>query len=331
MRSGFAGLLIFLSAQLCFSQHTGHQLNGYLREELTNVSVQNVALEVLSSGRRAAPPIVSGMDGEFQFAGLPDGDYYIVATKKGYDPITVHVSIMAGSAPPTLISVHRQNTATPSSTDESISARQLSIPEKARDAFEKGYRLLYTKSDSEKAIVQFQRAIELYPPYWEAYAKIGVADYRLNKFSEAETALRKAVEISAGKYSEALFLLAEMCNDQERFTDAEPLARQALAAGDSSWHGEFELARALVGLKRAREAEASALRARELEPDNAPIYLVLANAHLQQQKFASVVEDFDAYLKLAPNAVGSDQIRQRRDRMRAALQQARPQVDPPKH
>ena len=167
------------------------------------------------------------------------------------------------------------------------------------------------------------------PTYYEAYAQIGVADYRLARFPEAEKVLRKSIEISTEKYPDAFFLLAQMLNDQQRFSEAEPLARQSLAAGDSSWHGHFELARALVGLKRGPEAEASAIQARDLKPDNAQVYLVLANVHLQEQKFPSVVQDFDEYLKLAPDAPGSDQIRQRRDRMREALH-AQPQSPTPK-
>jgi tetratricopeptide (TPR) repeat protein len=204
------------------------------------------------------------------------------------------------------------------------------VAEKAREAFEKGWKLLYEKSAPEKSLAQFQRAIDQYPPYYEAYAQTGVADYRLARFSEAEKALRRSIEISAEKYPDALFLLAQMLNDQERFKEAEPPARQAIVAGDASWHGHFELARALVGLKRGAEAEASARRAKELKPDNPQVYLVLANAHIQQQKISSVVQDFDEYLKLEPNAPGSDQIRQRRDRMREGLQRAQPTANSPK-
>jgi hypothetical protein len=57
---------------------------------------------------------------------------------------------------------------------------------------------------------------------------------------------------------------------------------------------------------------------------------VLANAHIQQQKISSVVQDFDEYLKLEPNAPGSGQIRQRRDRMREGLQRAQPTANSPK-
>jgi cytochrome c-type biogenesis protein CcmH/NrfG len=320
LRVGF--VLFFLAAQLCFSQHSGHQFSGYVREENTNAPVQSVALEVLSSGQRAAPPVVSGMEGEFKFDGLHDGDYYITATKKGYDTATIQASIMGGSAPPVLIYLHRTDTTTPAGPGDAVSARQLSIPQKARDSFEKGRKLLYEKSEPKKAIEQFQRAIDQFATYYEAYTQIGVAHYRLSKFPDAERALRKALEISAGKYPEALYLLAAMFNDQERFAEAERLARQAIVAGDTTWHGPFELARALVGLKRAPEAEASAAQARDLKPDNAQVYLVLANAHIQEQKFSAVVQDFDEYLRLAPNAAGSDQIRQRRDRMREALQRA---------
>jgi Tfp pilus assembly protein PilF len=331
MRSAFAFLLLLLSSQLCYSQRGGGQLSGHVREERTNVPLQSVTLEVLSAGTRAASPIVSGMDGEFQFPFLRDGDYYIVASQKGYDTVTVQVSIVAGSASPVLIDLAKHAAKEPSSPEDSVSARQLSIPDKARESFEKGRKLLYQKSEPEKSILEFQQAVDQFPTYYEAYTQMGVAHYRLAKFPEAEKELRKAIAISAGKYPDALFLLAEMFNDQGRFGEAEPLARQAIAAGATSRHGHLELARALVGLKRGTEAEASALQAKALKPDDPQIYLVLANAHIQQQKFTDVVQDFDEYLKLARNAPGSDQIRQRRDRMRNALQQAAPKSNAPEH
>jgi tetratricopeptide (TPR) repeat protein len=330
MRLRLRSLLFLFATTLCLAQRGGHQLAGYVREEPSNTPVQSVALDVLSSGTRAAPPVVSGMDGEFQFASLRDGDYYIVATKKGYDTVTTQVSILAGSAPPIMIYLHKQDASKPSSAEDSVTARQLSIPEKARESFEKGRKLLYEKSEPEKSIAQFQHALDQFPTYYEAYTQIGVADYRLNNFPDAEESLRKAIEISSQKYPEALHLLAAMFNDQNRFTEAEPLARQAMVAGDASWHGPFELARALLGLKRAPEAEASAIQARDLKPDNAQVYLVLANAHIQQQKFSFVVQDFDEYLKLSPNAPNSDRIRRQRDRIQDALRKVQQQPPAPK-
>jgi hypothetical protein len=42
----------------------------------------------------------------------------------------------------------------------------------------------------------------------------------------------------------------------------------------------FERARALIGLKRGTEAEASALKARDMKPDDPQVFLVLANSHI---------------------------------------------------
>ena len=106
MRSRFSLLLLLLSSQLCFAQRSGN-LSGHVREERTNVPVESVALDVLSSGTRAASPVMSGMDGEFQFPYLKDGDYYIVASKRGYDTVTISVSIIAGTAAPVLINLPR--------------------------------------------------------------------------------------------------------------------------------------------------------------------------------------------------------------------------------
>jgi tetratricopeptide (TPR) repeat protein len=328
LRQRFTFLLLLLSFPLCFLQSAVAQVHGAVRDETTNALLESVDLEVLSSGQRAAPPTVSNIDGQFHFGGLRDGDYYIIARKQGYETATVTAQVMAGSSPEALVLLHKPHADRPTSPGGEVSARQLTIPVNAREAFEKGSKLLYEKAQPEKSIAQFQRAIDQFPTYYEAYAQIGVADYRLNKLTEAEKALRTSIEISASKYPDALFLIAQMLNDQQRFADAELDARQALAAGDASWHSPYELARALVGLKRGAEAEASALQAKDSRPDNPNIYLVLANAHIQQQKFAAVVQDFDEYLKLAPNGPGSDQIRQRRDRMREALQHAATQPAP---
>jgi tetratricopeptide (TPR) repeat protein len=328
MRYRLALLLLISAGPLCLMQQAGCQVGGYVREETTNAALESVSLEILSSGTRAAPSTVSNIDGQFHFGGLRDGDFYIIARKDGYESTTVSVSVMAGSSPTALIYLKKTRSDQPNGPGGEVSARQLAIPPNAREAFEKGSKLLYEKADLQKAISQFQRAIDAFSAYYEAYAQIGVADYRLSKFTEAEQALRRSIELSASKYPDALLLMAQMLNDQQRFSDAEANAREAIAAGDTSWHGPYELARSLVGLKRGAEAEVSATQAAQLKPDNPNIYLVLANAHIQQQKFSSVVHDFDDYLKLAPDAPGSDQIRQRRDRMREALQHTTPREAP---
>ena len=246
----------------------------------------------------------------------------------GCETATINVTVLRGDSPNITISMHRIAAAVAGGS-ATISAHQLGVPAKAQDAFAKGRKLLHEDAQPAKAIPEFQRAIHEFPTYYEAYTEIAVAEYHLKNFQGAEGDLKKAVELSASKYPEALFLLAELENDQRRYSEAEQLARQAVALDDSSWHGHFELARALVGLNRGQEAETSASKSRDLKPDNSQVYLLLANAHMLQHHYFAVVQDFDAYLKLEPQGPQSENIRQRRDRMQQELQNAQPQQPNP--
>ena len=207
--------------------------------------------------------------------------------------------------------------------------RNAAIPEKALQAFEKGVTLLTVHSDYRGAIAQFERATKAFPGYYEAFAQIGVAYDKLGEAAPAEQAFRKSIEISSGKYAESLFLFAEMLNDLGRFTDAERIARQGAVVEADSPRGYYEPSRALAGLKRDTEAEASAVKARALKPNSPPVHLLLANLHKRLRNYPALLQDLDAYLELAPSGPASDQARTLRDRVQKALEAERKQSAPP--
>ena len=244
----------------------GHNVSGFVREEGSQAPVQQVALEITSSGQRAAHTAYSNMEGEFSFGPVKDGEYYVVAKKDGYVETTVHVSVSPAGVQALFISLPKVRSGDVPTAKDAVSLRQLSIPQKARDTFDRGRKLLYEKSDATGAIKEFQKAIKEFPAYYEAYTQIGVADYRLKDPGTAEDALRKAIELSENKYPESLYLLAGLLNDQQRFLEAVPVARRAAELDESSWNAYFELARALVGIKRGAPAEVCALKALQLEP-----------------------------------------------------------------
>jgi Flp pilus assembly protein TadD len=331
----FAGLFVLLT--ICspagsFAQGmsgSGHSISGFVREEGSNSLLQGARLEIFTSGSRAKPSVMSGTDGEFQFSELDAGDYSIVATKSGYDVATTSVSVLLGDSPSITVILRRTDSPKSVASTSTISVRQLSLPPKAQEAFRNGHKLLEQDGQPAKAITEFQRAIQVFPTYYEAYAEIAVADYRLNKLEDSEAALKKAIDLSSNKYPDAFILLAELCNDQRRYQEAETFARQAVALQDSSWHAYFALARALIGQKRGEEADLSASKSREFNPDNSQVYLLLANAHMLEHHYVAVVQDFDAFLKLEPHGPQSDEILQRRDNLQQELQKApTPPIDP---
>ena len=110
-----------------------------------------------------------------------------------------------------------------------------------------------------------------------------------------------------------------MLVEQNRFAEAEPVARDGIRLQETSWRSYLALARALAGVKHPAEAEVCATKASALKPDNPEIFLVLGNIHIQQRKYAAVVKDFETYLKLDPSGPQSDQVRAAEAQARQAL------------
>src|SRR6266481_1057636 len=91
-------------------------------------------------------------------------------------------------------------------TAYTVSVRELRIPGKARNAFEKGLARL-AKNDADGSRSQFVRATATFPDYYEAYYHMGVADLRLGREEEAAQAFQKAIDLSGGRYAWAQFAL----------------------------------------------------------------------------------------------------------------------------
>jgi tetratricopeptide (TPR) repeat protein len=308
----------------------GLTASGVVREEGTLEPLPMAHLTLQPTSGSDTRYTFSGTDGDYMFTGLESEDYYIDVDLKGYQPARIEVSVFGKplmNANIYLKKLAPQNTTGPA---DPISAHQLSVPDKARDAFDKGVKLITSaKPNYERGVVQFQRAIEEYSTYYEAYAEMAIAYQHLGQSPAAEQALRKAIDLSSSQYADALFLLAEMLDDMNRFGEAEPVARQGIKIEENSWRGHLSLARALAGLKRTREAEASAIQASQLNPNSEEIFLVLGNIHIQEHNYQNVIKDFDAYLRLEPAGPLSDMVRQTEEQARKALRKAQADVAQP--
>ncbi len=117
-----------------------------------------------------------------------------------------------------------------------VSVRELSIPPKALHAFEQGIELL-AKKDAAASLAHFQRAIQEYAGYFEAYDRMGAADLKLWRLPEAEQAFRKSIDVSGGQYAHPLLALGAILDDQEKFAEAEVSAPQGFGSGPGIAYG----------------------------------------------------------------------------------------------
>lgn len=298
-----------------------YDITGYVKSDVDDQPIANARLKLVTvSNNLAHPMVLTSATGEFRFSGSPGGEYFVEAESEGYESARVRINVSLHGDQVMVRLRPLPRAASGAGPANAVLVRNATIPEKAFDAFQKGVTLLTIQLDYRGAIVQFDRAINAYPDYYEAFAKEGEAYDRLGEADSAEKALRKSIEISSGKYAESLFLLAQVLNDQNRFADAEKIARGGITTDANSPKSHYELARALAGLKRDTEAEESAAKARTLKPDSPPVHLLLANIHRRLHNYPALLQDLDAYLDLAPSGPTSDQARTLREQVQKAMQ-----------
>jgi thioredoxin-like negative regulator of GroEL len=310
-------------------------VSGHVSDAASHSRIEGVRVELHATNGGTVGSTFTRGNGDFEFDNIGEGVYNLTVEPMGYETVSQQVEVLYGPVFGIEFEVRRTaeaSGAAPRATTK-VSVRDLSIPQKARDAMEKGMGLLYGKSDYKGSLKQFDRAIQEYPEYYEAYAEMGVAYMRSGDTARSEQSLHKSLELSQEKYVEAFYLLATLFSNSKRFSEAEPLARKGVELDSNSWQANSELAHALLGLDRTTEAEASAVAAVKLEPNNAPLHLLLANVHMNEQNNPALLDDLNSYLKLAPTGPVADQARKQRDQVQQALSatQASPATtSPPK-
>ena len=159
----------------------------------------------------------------------------------------------------------------------SVSARELSIPERAIKAYTKGIDRL-SKTDPASSLIHLQRAASEFPNFYEAYHAIGLAQLRLGHEEEAQKAFQKSIDASGGHYAEG-----------QKFLRAEPISRKAVELAPAFGPGHFILTRALFGLNHIDEAEKIAHEALILSPKLALTHVLLANIYNRRSDYSAVL------------------------------------------
>jgi tetratricopeptide (TPR) repeat protein len=297
-------------------------VSGMVWDAQSRLRIDGVRVDLRTfSGGTLATAFTTG-NGSFLFNSVGAGNYELVFEEAGYQDARESVDV---DGPVFGLTVALRRLGGADGTDGSkltVSVRELSIPQKAREAMNKGM-VLYQKSDYPGSLKQFQRAVDAFPNYYEALAQMGLAYLRLKDTAHAEELLRKSVEVSQERYAGALSLLAALFSSRRDFAAAEREARKATELDPNSWHAQSELAQALLGLKRADEAEPYAEAAVKLQPQNPMAYLVLADIHIELRNNAALLEDLNGYLKVAPDGPYADRARQQRDELQQQTQNTR--------
>ena len=233
--------------------------------------------------------------GSFRFE-LPEGDYLATATL-GTQTATNQVRVGPGQ---NWVDLRMPGKADSGPDSQStVSAAQLRVPEKARNALQKA-RNAATKKNTADAARYVDKALQLYPLYAEALAMRAV----LEREKDPETALldaKKAVEYDPND-GMGYVALGSVYTALSRFDEAVRSLDHAIALMPASWQGYYEMSRALAGKRDYIEALRHLERACSLAPKSYPFFhLSKAVIFLGLSNGSAALVELQGYLREDPN------------------------------
>lgn len=184
-----------------------------------------------------------------------------------------------------------------------ISAMEVAqnIPKPARKAYEQGLKL-QKENQAEKALTQFNQAIEFYPEYFQALTDRANLLMQLNKLPEAEADFARALKIN-GKYPPALRGIGLSQIQQKEFAAAVSNLENAFVLEPNSPMTLMLLGYANLSLNRYEEAKQCLQQALKLGSDSVPrAHIYLAEVFAHDGSFQEAADEIRAYLKVKPDA-----------------------------
>ena len=156
-----------------------------------------------------------------------------------------------------------------STTDTNIKLEE-SHPDEALNYFNSGLTL-YHQQKYDEAITQFKKAIEIKPDYAEAYYRCGLALSQLGQYDEAIAQFKKTIEIKPD-YAEAYYRCGLALSQLGQYDEAIAQFKKTIEIKPDYAEAYFHSGLALSQLGQNNEAIAQYKKAIEIKPDYAEAY-----------------------------------------------------------
>src|SRR5579864_2748553 len=250
------------------------EISGTVLLEADKRPASQVAVRLKSRVAGVFRSVLTDLEGHFRVQNLPRGTYDIAVDEDGYEAAQTSAQLDGPSAK--LVVYLRSRSGPIRQSSYTVSVRELKIPAKAHNEFEKGLERV-AKNDPAGSLSHFQKATQVFPGYFEAYYNLGVAEMTLRHTGEAMQDFQTSIDLSGGRYAPAEFGYGYLLCQEGRPDEAEKMVRRGLEVEDAAPEGYVILGEALKQLNRLDEAEKSAHEALLRNPNYAGAYLVLSD------------------------------------------------------
>ena len=264
----------------------------------------------------------SNGNGSFMFRGLTGGRYEVrVDAGEAFAPAGETVEIaesgsgqMSRPGQTYMVQIYlRPRAADPSHRTAVIS---VDAPPAAVDLYEKAI-ISVKNGQRDKAIEELKSAVSIHPSFVAALNGLGVQYLKTGAAGKAIEVLMQAKKFSPNSAMVRLNLGIALLRER-RYEEAEAEFARAIDLNPGSGAAHLYRARALIGLKRLDNAEQELQRAITIGGDEVVMARrYLGGVYLEKGENAKAILVLEEYLRLAPDAADTLQIRQLISQLRA--------------
>jgi tetratricopeptide (TPR) repeat protein len=255
--------------------------------------------------------------GQYAINDIPRGRYSLAASNPAapeqYSD-RAEVELARNIAPRVVVNIYLRSGAkvTPgkenTSTGVSVAEASQHVPKGAQKEYEKGVKL-GEKQQFNKALISFNRAIKLFPEYFQALTQRGHLRVSMGQIEEAKKDFDQALELDP-QYEPALRGTG-ICKIREgKYADALKDLDQAVTKEPRDASAYLFLGFANASLDRREEARAAFLKALSLDAvGSARAHVHLADLDLKENRNNEAAAELEAYLAQVPKAPDADKLR----------------------
>ena len=324
---------LFLCCLLARSLHAQRPTGGHPVGGIIDVQVRyadgrpaprgiHVRLEAAEGGAEADMETIQG--GKCQFRQTTSGVFIVRISEGSYKEVSSRVELISSPRAYVTLELVPLNkepapevSVPPADSADSVSVKDLAIPDAARLEFSKGEEAMRAKN-ADESVKHFQKAIKLYDAYPQAYRMLGDAFVEKQQWPEAETALKKSIELQPD-LAPAYFDLGALRNQTKNYSGAEETLKKGLDLTPDATVGKYELAKTYWALSRWQDAAPLATDTVKALPDLAAAHVLLANIRLKLRDAPGALHEYQEYLRIEPQGTMAPQVRDMVDKLQKAL------------
>ncbi len=295
----------------------------YVQGSLPNGRPAGGALVTLTPRSGVPHKEFANDSGRLEFPGMPDGQYTLTASSPSdpnlmSDLVEMNPSRTANGNLTVQLLLRERSDYTKGPKPGVIRAgeNEQRIPREARKAFNEGLKF---KGNDEplEALRSFNRAVELYREYYQAFSERGDVNVSQRKLEEAEADFDRALKINA-YYGPALRGLGYCKLEKKEFAEAIELFEKSISADPNNANTHLLMGIANLELDRREPAREALQKALSFDTQPVPrAHIYLANLYAREHKYLQAADELHKYIEADPLAADVVDMREIESKWRA--------------